>query len=214
MVESYPFNDFYQRLILHLSQNPNSQKYNKICKLGFGLDQEKLDNALSCQYNVARSLLEARNFLFANISPDPKQWAWSNVHVNEYPNHPWSLTVLKPIWHREAPAGGNSQTPSVSMYKMARVFENKIFKGFHTANYKQVVSFGPTAESDLTLLSIDTGMAGNLLAGNYFDMNDDHLKGRLKVMGTTRESFDALLKGKENHVLKMHPIKYKKKKLA
>jgi hypothetical protein len=48
-----------------------------------------------------------KSFLVANVSYDPKQWKWSNIHVNEYPNHPWSLTKLKPIWHREVPIGGN-----------------------------------------------------------------------------------------------------------
>ena len=61
------------------------------------------------------------------------------MHVNEYPNQPWSLTPLKHIWHREVKTGGNSNTPCVSKYSMSRVEENKIIKSTHTANYKQII---------------------------------------------------------------------------
>lgn len=69
--------------------------------------QHSLGPKLSCQYNVARSFAQAKNFLFANVSYDPKKWQWKNIHVNEYANQPWSLTKLKPIWHRETAIGGN-----------------------------------------------------------------------------------------------------------
>ena len=133
------------------------------------------------------------------------------MHVNEYPNQPWSLTKLKPIWHREVPIGGNGQTPCVSKYMMNRVEENKIFKSTHTANFKQVVSFGPTSAEDVTMMSIDTGMSGNLLAGNYFDMNHNHLYGRLLPM--TLNDFKTLLSNEQNYVLKLHPLSTKKKRV-
>jgi len=77
-----------------------------------------------------------------HVSTNSKDWQWKNVHVNEYPSHPWSLTKLKPIWHREVATGGNSQTPCVSKYMLGRIEDNKIIKSTHTANYKQIVSFG------------------------------------------------------------------------
>lgn len=35
LIDNYAFTDFYQRLIEHLSQNPTSSKYEKICQLGY-----------------------------------------------------------------------------------------------------------------------------------------------------------------------------------
>ena len=59
---------------------------------------------------------------------------------------------------------------------MSRISDTKILKATHTANYKQVISFGKSPEQDKNLMSIDTGMSGNLFAGNYFDFNKNHWK--------------------------------------
>jgi len=84
--------------------------------------------------------LETLATLRKNNGPSPADWRWENIHSTEWPNPPWSMTPLKPLWHREVPSGGNSHTPSVSRYIMAR-FEkdNMKIKSFHTANYKQVI---------------------------------------------------------------------------
>lgn len=37
----------------------------------------------------------------------------------------------------------------------------------------------PSGKDDTNLMSIDTGMNGNLFGGNYFNMNERHLKGDL-----------------------------------
>ena len=64
---------------------------------------------------------------------------------------------------------------------MSRVLDTKIFKSTHTANYKQVIQFekDSSGKDDINLMSIDTGMNGNLFGGNYFNMNERHLKGDL-----------------------------------
>ena len=48
-------------------------------------------------------------------------------------------------------------------------------KAVHTANYKQILDMS----SDRNLMSIDTGISGNIFGGHYFDLNADHLKGKL-----------------------------------
>lgn len=123
------------------------------------------------------------------------------------------MTKLKPIWHRTTPIGGNGQTPCVSKYALNRFEDNAHFLSTHTANFKMVVSFSPNDDSskDITLMSLDTGMAGNLFAGNYFDMNLDHLYGRLKTMKVN--SIEALLKDEKNHVLILNPLSTKKKRV-
>ena len=125
------------------------------------------------------------------------------------------MTKLKPLWNREVPVGGNMNTPGVSKYSMAKVIDNKIFLSTHTANYKQVIEFNPDPRKDKNLMSIDTGMSGNLFGGNYFTMNAPHLRGELNQVTT---SFRQLERGGvENaptgYILKIHPVNSKKKRV-
>ena len=111
--------------------------------------------------------------------------------MNEYPNQPWSLTPLKRIWHREVPTGGNTNTPGVSKIKMSRIEEDKIIKSTHTANYKQVIEFNEDPQKDVNLMSIDTGMSGNIFSGHYFTMNKGHLQGELNQVKTDFSDLDG-----------------------
>lgn len=38
MVDNYAFYDFYQRLIVKISKRENTEKYQKICELGYEND--------------------------------------------------------------------------------------------------------------------------------------------------------------------------------
>lgn len=58
-------------------------------------------------------------------------------------------------------------------------------------------------------MSIDTGINGNLFAGNYFDMNADHLKGNLKKMSIN--NFQSLKMNEKNQVLELRPKGEEKK---
>lgn len=63
-----------------------------------------------------------------------------------------------------------------------------VFKADHTASYKQVIDFDSKKKKNF--LSFDTGVSGNLLGGHYFDMNEDHLQGKLKTQET---DFDQMV---------------------
>jgi hypothetical protein len=56
------------------------------------------------------------------------------------------------------------------------------FTSTHVAGYKMIIAHGETAQQGTNLYSIDTGTNGNIFAGNYFDMNKDHLSGNLQKM--------------------------------
>ena len=177
-MDNYDFQDFYQRLIIGLAKEPESfeQKYGRLCQRGYNDEYSGPD---SCQHNIARAFYEAKVFLDQNISPLKENWKWKNVHVNEYAYAPWSMTPLKFIWHREVPTGGNGNTPSVSKYQLSRVLKDKVFKSTHTANFKMVVMYGDDSTPEVNLMSIDTGMGGNIFGGHYFNMNYGHLHGEL-----------------------------------
>lgn len=117
-----------------------------------------------------------------NVSPNDYDWLYKNVHTNVYPALPWSMTPLKFLFQRDVPVGGNTQTPSVSNIKHLKASKSGFYESTHTANLKQVISFGENLEDDISLYSVDTGNDGNLFAGHYFDMNDDHIAGRLHPM--------------------------------
>ena len=87
-------------------------------------------------------MAEAYTFLEKNISPEINDWAWKNVHTIEYANIPWSFTFFKPLFHREVPIGGNTNTPKVSKVSFKKFNDIKTFKTTHTPVYKQVGSFG------------------------------------------------------------------------
>jgi hypothetical protein len=68
-------------------------------------------------------------------------------------------------------------------------------KAVHTANYKQILDMG----SDRNLMSIDTGISGNIFSGHYFDMNAGHLQGKLLQQETDfekikKESYEMVMK--------------------
>jgi hypothetical protein len=56
----------------------------------------------------------------------------------------------------------------------------------------------------VNLYSIDTGINGNMLSGNYFDMNKDHLHGDLYKMYIGNQ-----MKKVEHKTLTLKPIKDK-----
>ena len=87
--------------------------------------------------------MDTKKLLEKHISKYPEDWEWSNVHYKDYPNMPFSaINPLRWLFHRQKHTGGNGNTPNVSRFK-TNFFTNSIdsFKGFHTANYKQVISY-------------------------------------------------------------------------
>lgn len=128
------------------------------------------------------------------MSPDSKEWNWSNAHTNAYVHLPFSMVpFLRSIFHREVPAGGNYHTPAVSRYVLADLEKFKKFKGLYTANYKQVIDLGEKGQpnSGLTLMTVDTGMSGNAFSPHYFSMNSDHVNGSLHPMSTDFENLKS-----------------------
>jgi len=82
------------------------------------------------------------------------------------------------------------------------------FKAFASADYRQVIQFNDEGVDDLNLISLDTGSGGNLLAGNYFSMNKNHLAGNLKKVITDFNKLEAKDQGDDkNYVLKINPQK-------
>lgn len=79
---------------------------------------------------------------------------------------------------------GNTQTPKVSKYSLDRTVKSGQFLSHHTANLKSVFDFAEDPKDNVNLLSIETGMSGNVFGGHYFDMNQNHLDGKLERVET------------------------------
>jgi acyl-homoserine lactone acylase PvdQ len=156
-------------MALTLLEDPENEKYNKVCKNGYPEGEYQGNN--HCMYNMARALAESVEFLKREVSPNPKDWEWKNLHVNEYSHMPFSQTKLKPLYHREVPIGGSYYTVKCSKYSFKKFQMQKTFKSNHSPNYKQVIQFAESPEDQVMLFSFDGGQSGNLLAGHYFDMN-------------------------------------------
>jgi len=131
---------------------------------------------------MAMSFLKAKDFMVEHLSSDSRQWHWRNVHKNEYASTPWSKTPLKPFFHREVPAPGNMNTPSFSKAGTKGASEEGRFTGRHTANFKMLVQMNQNPEEEINEYSIDTGTGANIFQPHYFDMNKNHLEGKLLTM--------------------------------
>lgn len=105
MVDGYVFTDFFRRMMFHLVDDINNEKYNRFCTNGF--EDYDYSDGIDCAYNVARALAESFDYLKTNISPNHQDWKWSRFHYNDYSYSPWSLTPLKFLFHREVPTAGN-----------------------------------------------------------------------------------------------------------
>lgn len=86
------------------------------------------------------------------------------------------------MFHASVPTFGNSNTPHVSELSYRLASQSMKFESKGVAGYKQIIANGNTAEEGVNLYSIDTGANGNILAGNYFTMNENHLAGKLHKM--------------------------------
>lgn len=116
---------------------------------------------------------------------------------------PWSKTPLRFFFHREVQTGGNNNSLNVAGCKFRTNSENIVFSSIHVAAFKMVVNFDPEdSTKDVNLHSIDTGMNGNPFQMNYFDMNNDHVYGRLRKMKIGEEQ----LEGTPTNTLVLKPL--------
>ena len=174
MIDNYNFVDFVERLILDIESNSETSSFNRICENANDYKGKDV-----CAYNLAVAFSQAHEHLSKNLSRRESDWKWANVHSNEYANLPWSKTPLRLFFHREVPTFGNTNTPHVSKTSIRTAAETGRFTSAHVAGYKQIIAHGETGKPGTNLFSIDTGTNGNIFAGNYFNMNRDHLAGNL-----------------------------------
>lgn len=111
---------FFQRFFKDVESNPKGSRYNILCVNGYDYDTD-----MPCAYNVARSLIEAKKYLVAEISPDSSYWKWGDLMTLEYVNQPWSSTPLKPLFHRSVKSGGNECTVNVAEYHLSDAAREK-----------------------------------------------------------------------------------------
>lgn len=104
LVDHYGFAPLYLKIVKETAAGTLEERFNKLCNRGFGDDYKGSD---SCAHNIAKAFIETLKTLETKIGTNHEDWQWRNVHVNEYPSHPWSLTKLKPLFHREVSTGGN-----------------------------------------------------------------------------------------------------------
>jgi acyl-homoserine lactone acylase PvdQ len=135
LIGGYPFIDFFQRLIHGLEANPEDPHFNKVCQGAFKENTGKTP----CAYNMAKAFSLARKMLEENLSKRVSDWEWQNIHFNEFNSVPFSFTMLKPLFHRIVPVGGNGNTVAVSKTSWMKADERKLFAGTHTSTYRHII---------------------------------------------------------------------------
>jgi len=166
------FKDFEQILYAAIDNDPAHPKYSQICEGAFDYKGSN-----PCAYNIAKAFAMSQDWLSKNLGANKSSWKWGTVHHNEYPALPWSMTPLKFLFHRSVPADGNASTINVSKATSKDGILTGKFPSLLTANLKMITD---TSNPDKDEYSIDTGDGMNLFADHYFDMNRDHLDGKLK----------------------------------
>ena len=133
--DNYLMHNVNIRLLESAAKDGNTSHFNPICRNGY----PDYSGKNHCSYNLAKSFIDAKNFLEANMSAKHTDWKWGNLIVRDYKNLPWSMTALKPIFHRETSTAGNANTLDVSRYTHMKNVNNTIFHQSHGATYKQIV---------------------------------------------------------------------------
>lgn len=169
--DSYHFTDTYQILLTDVHELKDQSHYQVLCDSTY----ENFSGRNFCAYNVAMALVQTDDWLSSKVSKDSSKWLWGDLHINEYPNQPWSKTPLKFIFDRHVNTIGNDNTPNYSKTSVRMNADNTVIRSTASAGLKILIEFAKDPEDDRSFFSIDTGMNGNLFSGNYFDLNKDHL---------------------------------------
>lgn len=119
VINNFVFQDTFQLILIDVLEKGDKSKFNKICKNAY----PEYEGTNKCAYNIAKSLAWTYSFLKKELSSNQEDWTWGHVHYKEYTNAPFSLTPLRPFFHRQVINGGNSNTPNVSRF-IVRFFEN------------------------------------------------------------------------------------------
>lgn len=150
---NYAFQDFFTRLMLGIRKNPEDPHFNKVCEQGF----KEYKGTTPCAYNIARAFVETKSTLVQQLSPRSSDWEWRNLHLNEYFSAPWSLTVLKPFFQRDVPAGGNGNTVLCSKYSVEKAVKLKNFRGIHGTTFRQLQNVHQDNLYGNQLYSVESG---------------------------------------------------------
>ncbi|CAI2381259.1 unnamed protein product [Moneuplotes crassus] len=173
-------NTYGESNFIHLYKNisANNSHFAQYCQTYASLPSS------SCAENIYLALNQTLRYLIRFHSMDA---TWGELHTMQYPNIPFTRTYLKPLYDREIPASGNSNTINVAGFKFSK-FEGKNnenpyslffdpkreFPATHSANLKLVVPMDGTV-----FYSLDTGISESLMSGWYFNMNGPHRENKL-----------------------------------
>ena len=133
------------------------------------------------------ALLETNDILTKSVNKDPSRWLWGDLCVNDYQNMPWSKTPLKFLFHKSVNKPGNANTPNIANISARKNRDQIVMSSGASAGLKMLIQLAKDPADDVSLISIDTGMNGNIFHRNSFDLNKDHLEGRLRPMKWTDE---------------------------
>lgn len=99
----------------------------------------------------------------AQGTDDIQAWRWDRAHHALFPHNPFDKNPqLKPVFSRSIPNGGDKFTVNV-----ASIFQWDEYNQLHSAQYRQIVNYGPLSGS---LFMIAPGQSGNPQSPHYDDL--------------------------------------------
>jgi penicillin amidase len=122
-------------------------------------------------------------------SDDIKSWRWDRVHRATFPHNPLNnVAILKPIFSRSIPNGGDTYTVDVGTVR-----RTDLYNQYHGPSYRQVVDLSDLNNSRF----IHTvGQSGYVLSSNYSNLIERWQRVAYLPMRYNQDTINAAIGGR------------------
>lgn len=119
-----------------------------------------------CAALALATLRAALDELKARLGSDMASWRWDQLHIAVFPHQPFdNVGLLKRLFSRSIPNGGDSSTVNVAPFSFKHPFEQRTIP-----SYRQIIDM---ANPDGGLFIHSVGQSGHILSSHYADYLDD-----------------------------------------
>ena len=134
---------------------------------GFWCDDVLTVPVESCGDIALLALDAALDDITARLGTNMDRWAWSKIHITQYPHTPFSqVPALKPFFARSIANGGDDYTVNV-----APVDGSDPYNQTHVPSFRSLIDL---SDFNGSRFMHTTGQSGNVLSRHYDDLIEPH----------------------------------------
>lgn len=143
------------KLFVKIGSNSLTDEEEIVCA-NARLNQTQAHPCLANAAHVFKKLPSLLEEVFG--TPKVEQWQWGTIHQHSYKSIPFTdLPVLKHIWGRKTPAGGNSRTVNVGI----TTYQTKSYESLGGPVFRFI------SDLNRTIFTFDTGNSANMFSPYY-----------------------------------------------